>query len=246
VNRVSVHRSEGTLQPDRAGRIRRLLSFASRARPQRSRLARLNETAPARRLALNVGTPPDRGGAHKVPMRAMAFLLATLALALLLVLIAMSARMQPFLWAACVNLAVVTWSAFVLPLRGLPRFDEYFKLRPWERSGRIYHWLGVPLFRALVRHGPLSLSNRALPAAWHSGDPERIEHETRAAEGGHVIAFVIVVAFALAAFAWRDPVRAAWLLALDMPLNFYPVLLQRDHRHRLQEMLRSGELHAGA
>ena len=175
-------------------------------------------------------------------MRAWAFALASLALVVLLVFIGRSDRIGPFVYAGIVNLAVVAWSAFVLPLRGLPPFDEYYKLRAWERSGRVYRWLGVPLFRALVRRGPLSFSNRALPAAWQSGDPDRIERETRAAEGGHGIAFLIVLLLAVVALARAQPERAAWLVAFDVPMNLYPVLLQRDHRHRLQEMMRSNEL----
>ena len=180
-------------------------------------------------------------------MRATLFALASLALAVFLVLIGRSAGIGPFVHAALANLAVVTWSAFVLPLRGLPPFDQYYRLRAWEISGRVYRWLGVPIFRALVRRGPLSLPNRALPAAWHSGDPGRIERETRAAEGGHGIAFVIVLLLALGALLRGSPERAVWLVALDIPLNLYPMLLQRDHRLRLRKMLRSGELiRAGA
>jgi hypothetical protein len=179
-------------------------------------------------------------------MRATIFALASVALVVLLVFIGMSTGIGPFMHAALVNLAVVGWSAFVLPLRGLPPIDSYYKLRAWERSGRMYRWLGVPLFRALVRRGPLSIYNRALPAAWHGGDPERIERETRAAEGGHGIAFLIVLFLALVALVRGDLERAAWLLALDIPINLYPVLLQRDHRQRLEKMLRAGEVHASA
>jgi len=180
-------------------------------------------------------------------MRTVAFAVATLFLVAILVLLGLSTRFGPFVHAALVNLAVVGWAAFVLPLRGLPPFDEYYTLRAWERSGRVFHWLGVPLFRALVRRGPLSLPNRALPAAWHSGDPARIESETRAAEGGHAIAFLIVVVLAIVSLVRGAQERAIWLAMLDVPMNLYPVLLQRDHRHRLQELLRSGKLaHEGA
>ena len=178
-------------------------------------------------------------------MRTVAFALATLLLVAMLVLLGLSVRLGPFVHAALVNLVVVGWASFVLPLRGLPPFDEYYTLRRWERSGRVFHWLGVPLFRALVRRGPLSLPNRALPAAWHSGDPERIERETRAAEGGHAIAFLIVLLLSLISLLRGAPERAAWLALLDIPMNLYPVLLQRDHRHRLMEMLRAGELVRG-
>jgi hypothetical protein len=175
-------------------------------------------------------------------MRVVLFAVASLSLVVLLVLLGFDTRLGPFVHAALVNLVVVTWAAFVLPLRGLPPFDEYFTLRAWERSGRVFHWLGVPLFRALVRRGPLALPNRALPAAWHSGDPARIERETRAAEGGHAIAFLIVLLLAVVSLLRGTPMRAVWLVLLDVPMNLYPVLLQRDHRHRLQEMLREGKL----
>jgi hypothetical protein len=178
-------------------------------------------------------------------MRALVFAVASLLLVVLLVFLGLSARFGPFVHATLVNLVVVTWAAFVLPLRGLPPFDEYYALRAWERDGRVFHWLGVPLFRALVRRGPLSLPNRALPAAWQSGDPARIERETRAAEGGHAIAFMIVIALSVVSLVRGAPARAAWLALLDIPMNLYPVLLQRDHRHRLQVMLRTGELVPG-
>jgi hypothetical protein len=175
-------------------------------------------------------------------MRRVVFLAASLGLVAALYVIARFIGGGPFVHAALVNLAVVGWSSFVLPLRGLPRFDEYYRLRAWERSGTVYHWLGVPVFRALVRRGPLSRFNRALPAAWHSGDAERIERETRAAEGGHWIAFLIVLGLSAYALIRGEPARAAWLFALDLPVNLYPVLLQRDHRLRLMELVRSGEL----
>lgn len=182
-------------------------------------------------------------------MRRLLFAVASLVLVLLLVALASAGEWSAFVCAALANLAVVGWSSFVLPLRGLPRFDEYFELRPWERSGRLYHALGVPLFREMVRHTPLALFNRRLPAAWHAGEPERIERETRAAEAGHATAFLIVQALAVLALVRHEPARAAWLAVLDVPMNLYPVLLQRFHRVRLTEKIRAGELaaaHAGA
>lgn len=175
-------------------------------------------------------------------MRRLLFAVASLALAAFLLALGYSAVGSAFVRAALANLAVVGWSSFVLPLRGLPRFDEYFELRAWERSGKLYNALGVPLFRALVRRGPLSLFNRRLPRAWHLGDPERIERETRAAEAGHIVAFLIILGIAIGALVRGSPERAAWLVALDIPMNLYPVLLQRDHRLRLAELVRSGEM----
>lgn len=174
-------------------------------------------------------------------MRRVAFALASVLLVAALAYLTMDAEGEAFLRAALANLAVVGWSSFVLPLRGLPRFEWFFRLRDWERSRRLYRALGVPMFRAVVRRGPLSWFNRALPAAWHAGDPERVESETRAAEAAHGVAFGIVLALAAWSVVRGDLERAAWLAVLDVPMNLYPVLLQRDHRLRLAEELRSGE-----
>jgi len=175
-------------------------------------------------------------------MRHVLFVAASVTLAAVLVLLGRLEDGPPFVRAALVNLAVVTWSSFVLPLRGLPPVERYYRLRSWERSGALNRWLGVPLFREVVRRGPLSWFDRALPEAWRSGDPERIEEETRAAEGGHWTAFLIVLALAGWELARGEQARAAWLVALAVPMNLYPVLLQREHRHRLAAMVRSGEL----
>lgn len=175
-------------------------------------------------------------------MRRFAFAVASMLLVATLVYLANDRRGGAFVHALLANLAVVAWSSFVLPLGGLPRVEGYYRLRAWERSGRLFHMLGVPQFRALVRHGPLAMFNRALPAAWHAGNAERIDRETRAAEAGHLAAFGIVLALAVVSLVRGDPERAAWLAALNIPLNLYPVLLQRDHRVRLAEHLQHGDL----
>ncbi|HET9950869.1 MAG TPA: hypothetical protein VFS09_03650, partial [Candidatus Eisenbacteria bacterium] len=176
-----------------------------------------------------------------IVMRRLAFVLASLLLVAALVFLSIGREGGAFIRALLANLAVVGWSSFVLPLRGLPRFEWFYRLRAWERDGRLYRALGVPWFRAVVRRGPLSIFNRALPAAWHAGNAALIERETRAAEAAHGIAFGIVLLLAAAALLRGEPERAAWLVALDIPMNLYPVLLQRDHRLRLAEALRSGD-----
>ena len=173
-------------------------------------------------------------------MRRLAFVVASLMGLAALAYLALDGG-GAFLRALLTNLVVVTWSSFALPLRGLPRLEHYFELRPWERSERVYRALGVPFFRAIVRRGPLSIFNRALPAAWHAHDAERIERETRAAEACHLVAFGIVLSLAVVALLRGETQRAAWLAVLDVPLNLYPVLLQRDHRVRLAESVRLGE-----
>jgi hypothetical protein len=179
-------------------------------------------------------------------MRLLLFALASVALAIVVAFVGDLDELAPFLRALMANLAVIAWTSFVVPIRGLPRMDGYYRLRAWERSGHIYVWLGVPFFRAAIRRGPLSIFNRRLPAAWKQGDPDKIVFETMTAEGGHLIAFLIVLAMAIGAWSRGDWEMAGWLAIIDLPMNLYPVLLQRDHRQRLLEKVQKGELESDA
>jgi hypothetical protein len=174
--------------------------------------------------------------------RRILFVLASAVLAGLLVWLWRMPPRVEFVRAALADLALVSWTSFVLPLRGLPRFDAYYRLRRWERNGRIFQWVGVPLFREFVRKSVLARFNRSLPSAWKSGDPERIEDETRTAEAAHGVAFLLALGLAIAALAAGHTRWAIWIAVLDLPLNFYPVLLQRDLRHQLIEKIRTGEM----
>jgi len=178
-------------------------------------------------------------------MRYLAFITASLVVLAIVTFLAIDRGDGAFVRAALTNLAVVAWSSYVLPLRGLPRLEGWFRLRAWERSGQLYRALGVAAFRAMVRRGPLAVFNRTLPAAWHTGDLERIEHEIRAAEAGHLVAFAIVLTLAGVSLARGDPARAVWLVALDVPMNLYPVMLQRHHRLRLARHRHRSALRAG-
>ena len=106
------------------------------------------------------------------------------------------------------------------------------ELRGFEGDGRVYERLGVPVFKRLLRRGPLAVFNPDLhlPA---DRSPERLAHleaRMRDAEAAHLLLFVAtlgLVAHAAARGWWAS---AVLILAFDVLMNGYPVMLQRYNR----------------
>jgi hypothetical protein len=113
----------------------------------------------------------------------------------------------------------------------------YLQLRSWERDGRWYRHLGVPLFGAFVRHTPL----RALtPEAYLRGRPGRIQTVLAVsahAEAVHIWVFLLALPVACYAVARGGWAAAGWLLGMNAALNLYPVMQQRMIRGRLERVL---------
>jgi hypothetical protein len=63
-----------------------------------------------------------------------------------------------------------------------------------------------------------------------------LDHEMRQAETGHVFIFMLMVLFSGYAWlrGWFDAV--GWLLAFNVIINGYPIMLQRYNRIRLQKL----------
>jgi len=117
----------------------------------------------------------------------------------------------------------------VLPFQ-LP--DRWHRLRPVEIDGRLHERFGVPVVKRLLRRGPATLFNPGLrlPA---QPTPDRIHRLARrmcTAEASHVVAgatTLVGAGHAAARGRWR---AAVWMVAIDVVINGYPVLLQRYNR----------------
>lgn len=148
---------------------------------------------------------------------------------------------SPF-FAFLLNWFVVCWAGVVNPAVYLLLPEQYYATKDFERTGRVYELLGVRLFKWLVYRGPFRVfsPNMRLSRFSEGRDPHtlrRLEHYTREGEASHVLVFVLVLPFAgyAALRGWLDAV--VWLMAFNVILNIYPVILQRYHRNRLQKLL---------
>jgi hypothetical protein len=122
---------------------------------------------------------------------------------------------------------------------GLP--SSYFRLRRAEANGRVYSALGVRRFRNIVAYGGpmVRLMRRIDPAAYtrlkKSTLAER-ERRTRKTEKIHWAMLLGTIPAAVWAVWQREYWFAAYLLAANVPMNVYPILLQRYTRARLAQI----------
>ena len=115
--------------------------------------------------------------------------------------------------------------------------ERVFALRPWERRGRVYELLGVRVAKRLLRRGPLHVfaPSIRLPADPTPESLARLAGRMRQAETVHgvmAVATLPVAGYAAARGWWSS---AAWVVAVDVVVNGYPAMLQRDNRARLEE-----------
>jgi hypothetical protein len=124
--------------------------------------------------------------------------------------------------------------------------ERYYRLRTFEHEGRSYEYLGVHWFKKLVRHGPFTIFAPTLRlqrkiTELSGTELTRLEGEMCKTEAGHLAIGLIVILMAAytAIRGWWD--AAGWLLLFNIPLNIYPLLLQRYNRAKLQPLLEKVE-----
>jgi hypothetical protein len=143
------------------------------------------------------------------------------------------------LFALLLNWMAMTWVVLVGQAVdfGLP--IHYYHVHSFERTGRVYERLGIRWFQRLVRREPLARlsptlrlsDNRTLSAF------RQLDCEMRKAETSHVYIFllmIVVIGYALLR-QWFDAV--GWMLACNIIINGYPIMLQRYNRIRLQALM---------
>ncbi len=147
--------------------------------------------------------------------------------------IALGFRGFAFAWVS--HFLMMAWISGVLDAVQ-PRLDAaWFRVRPWEP--RIYRRLGVVAYRkALRRVGWDRLGGR------HPFDGTRaslaaLERRTRMSEVGHLVVGAVGTSMVLVAVTLQAWDAAAWLLAVNVVLHAYPVMLQRFTRSRVGRLV---------
>jgi len=143
------------------------------------------------------------------------------------------------IFAFLVNWLAMSWVAFVGQAVNFAFPSSYHDIQAFEGSGQVYERLGIRLFKKLVRRGPLSIFSRTLrfPKVKTVSALRYLDSEMRKAESGHVIIFMLMLAFIAYALlsGWFD--AAGWMLLFNVIINGYPIMLQRYNRIKLQELI---------
>lgn len=114
---------------------------------------------------------------------------------------------------------------------------NWFRLARWEENGRVYEWVGLRVFRWILLHTPLGwLGPLALRSS--RSDLDRLLREMNSAEGRHAVAAVLSLAVAVAFALNGHMAIATWLVLITIPLNVYPMILQRWNRGRVLRLQR--------
>jgi hypothetical protein len=103
----------------------------------------------------------------------------------------------------------------------------------------LYRWLGVGFVKRIVATSMWPLLNFQEPPTKPKSREElldRIELSTKGAEVCHGATFVLAFLVALFLLAVRRFPEAMWIVAFNVLLNGYPVMLQRVNRWRVQQI----------
>jgi len=176
-----------------------------------------------------------KAGSHGVGRQRLrtlgtAVIVVALAVAALVWTLSISRRSVAFAFAinwALMGLAFVVWLVAAI------RFGRgYYQVHRFERSGRLYEWLGVRAFQRFLRRS--GLHGRTVFPGYVAGPDgaSTLVAATLGLETAHLLIFVVLGAVATD-FAWRgwwD--TAGWLLLFNIVHNAYPVLSLRYVRVR--------------
>lgn len=137
-----------------------------------------------------------------------------------------------FLVAWTAHFTLMAWMSALLDAARPALRGPWYTVRAWEP--RAYRLMGVGLFfRFLQVSGWERLNRRSRPFDGTRASLAALDRATRSSELAHLILAGIGTALAAAAAgfdAWR---ATGWLLALNVVLHVYPVLLQRTVRFRI-------------
>jgi hypothetical protein len=114
--------------------------------------------------------------------------------------------------------------------------EAYFRPRSWERKGggEFYRRLGVAKFKKYLR--PWSPILNEEPGS-REEKLRAFDLETRKNEGVHVVGAIITATLVPIFFHINAEASAIFLLAIELPSNTYPIMVQRYNRARIFNLL---------
>lgn len=137
-----------------------------------------------------------------------------------------------------INWLAMSWMAVIGQVVNLSFAPRYYRIKPFERTSRVYERLGIRLFKKLVRRGPLSIFSPTLrfPKEKAASALQGLENEMRKAETGHALIFILVLSYVGYLLLKGSLDAVVWTLMFNIVINGYPIMLQRYNRIKLQEL----------
>ncbi len=145
---------------------------------------------------------------------------------------------HPFAFALALAWLLSAFSGALLAKIFYRQDPTQFSSWQWERDGKAYERLGLLAFRWVLLRSPLAWLNPNVRLRSGRSDFDRLLRSQRAAEGSHAVAAACTLALAAWYSSTGRAVVGLWLFAINIPLNFYPIMLQRWNRGRIKRAQR--------
>jgi len=131
---------------------------------------------------------------------------------------------------------IFAFAGFALPThRLLPA--RYYEIANPAQLKWFYRVFGVERFRKLLL--ATLWRSKAQQQKYFNGRPDGLDHlaeQSQKSEFGHLLPFLILTVVGIYIVFFVQPVLGGLCLFINILGNFYPVLLQRHHRLRLQRI----------
>lgn len=140
------------------------------------------------------------------------------------------------------NFLLMLWISIVEPILKPPLDSPLFNSFPFEKEGEIYKYLGVQFYRKLlVKSGWERKRKKEAPIRKSLDSLRFYEYKTRGSEFGHGIIAIIVMAITIYVCITYSVIEGMWLIATNVLLNVYPMIVQRYNRPRIRKVIKKLE-----
>ena len=133
---------------------------------------------------------------------------------------------------------IFAFPGFVFPTHRLLG-KAYFRIRNKNRLSRIYKLLKVDLFRYFLLFSYWGKEkNRKKYFNGTKSGLQNFIYQSLQSETGHLLSFVVIFLFASLLLIKGFYLLSIITMFINLPGNFYPVVLQRFHRIRIEKIMK--------
>jgi len=126
----------------------------------------------------------------------------------------------------------------LLQKTGIRLSDNYFRIKKFERSYKLYKTIGMYYFKKIIQKYPLPNATLKIELNGRSkSDILDLEDRMREAEQIHVFGLLLILVISILFAFTRDKKFLLWFTIFNIIMNLYPILLQRYNRNRIKSIL---------
>ena len=142
-----------------------------------------------------------------------------------------------------ISISFISWMVGLIGNVLVMKSKFYGKMSNFNfvRSKAANRFLGIAYFQWIVKNTPFKFFNQKIKLKNGKADLPEIRKEMTIAEIGHLIGFLFVSAFALYFGIVQNALFGLVIMAVNIPMNLYPSLLQQENKRRLDRLVRIQE-----